>query len=267
MTDRYDWTPLWASLDRAGEQGRKIHVWWRDDDAVEVTLELNRLLALKETLAIPLTLAVIPENVRPGLASNLVGHTGLTVAVHGLGHRNHAPPGERKQELGSHLSLEEIILKLATALIQFQAHFSGLALPMLVPPWNRIAPAVTGALPSLGFSALSTFGSSKNQESVPELWRINTHIDPIDWRGTGSILDPEVLIADLAAQVDTRASGGSDEPLGLLTHHLVHDDDIWRWTSECLAHLARRSAVIWPGSTEWPQVDINPFELPADRPV
>jgi hypothetical protein len=65
-------------------------------------------------------------------------------------------------------------------------------------------------------------------------------VDPIDWHGTGSLADPALIVANLAGAVERRVAGGAnrDEPIGFLTHHLVHDDVIWTLCERLIAHLA-----------------------------
>ena len=62
--------------------------------------------------------------------------------------------------------------------------FGQAASPVFVPPWNRIAPALLPRLRALGFRGLSTFRRSpRRAQPAPGLAQINTHLDPIDWRG------------------------------------------------------------------------------------
>ncbi len=63
------WQPLAEELDRWNHAGRIASFWLRDDDAVEPTARLDRLLGLTRTFAIPAVLAVIPA--RTDVASRL----------------------------------------------------------------------------------------------------------------------------------------------------------------------------------------------------
>ena len=98
----------------------------------------------------------------------------------------------------------------------------GKAFPMLVPPWNRIDAALLPHLRNLGYRALSGFGVARPQASVPV---VNTHIDLIDWRGMRGCRDHAVLIAGLVDHIGRARLTG--EPVGILTHHLVHDAGVW----------------------------------------
>jgi hypothetical protein len=109
--------------------------------------------------------------------------------------------------------------------------------PVLVPPWNRIAPGVVGALPGLGFAALSVFGP----EQAAALPMVNTHVDIIDWRGTRGGRDDAPLLADLARAI------GRGGPVGILTHHLVHDAQAWGFLDRLFALTADHPACRWAG--------------------
>ncbi len=118
-------------------------------------------------------------------------------------------------------------------------------LPVFVPPWNRIDPALAERLGSLGYIALSTFTPREGRLVAPGLVQINTHLDPINWRGGGGLLPADQLIHQLVVLLRDRREGRTDaeEPLGLLTHHLVHDAAIWGFTESCLARLLDGGAV------------------------
>ena len=74
---------------------------------------------------------------------------------------------------------------------------------------------------------------------VPGLVQINTHIDPIFWRGTRGLVPPDTLVAQTVSLLRDRRQGRADrdEPLGYLTHHLVHDADIWEFSRQFLTEL------------------------------
>ncbi len=64
MRDEFE-APILAALDRLQAQGKIAHFWLRDDDAVEPTSALDRVLSLTGASAVPLTLAVIPQPAGP----------------------------------------------------------------------------------------------------------------------------------------------------------------------------------------------------------
>ena len=132
-------------------------------------------------------------------------------------------------------------------LARLQALFGPRLLPMFVPPWNRIAPDLVPALADLGFAALSTFTPRHSPMAAPGLAQINTHLDPIDWKGTRSLVAPERLIAQVCDQLRDRRTGLADnaEPYGILTHHLVHDSAIWTFTEALITCLMQGPGQVW----------------------
>jgi predicted glycosyltransferase len=221
------------ALARAATAGKMIEFWWRDDDAVDTGPELDRLLDLAGRHGVPLALAVIPQGATAALASRLA-NLPVTVLVHGLAHRNHAPPGAKKQELG-YLPPAALAADLAVARAHLATLFGDRLLPVLVPPWNRIDPGLVPLLPAAGFAGLSTYGRQP-AAAVPGLVQANTHVDPIDWRGGGGLLSPASLFADLAARIEAIVDGSAPaEPIGLLTHHLVQDAWTWAWIERFVA--------------------------------
>ena len=92
-----EWHDLAAELDRWEEAGLVAPLWWRDDDAVAPTPQLDRLLALAD--GAPLALAVIPADVVRELAAALEFFPRVTVLHHGWRHANHAAqhPGAGKK--------------------------------------------------------------------------------------------------------------------------------------------------------------------------
>src|SRR5262249_21189618 len=71
--------------------------------------------------------------------------------------------------------------------------------------------------------------------AIARLAEVNTHVDIMDWQqrhflGTEACLD--LTIRHLAAKRTSAADAA--EPTGLLTHHLAHDEDAWRFTEQFL---------------------------------
>jgi hypothetical protein len=109
---------------------------------------------------------------------------------------------------------------LVRALSKMKSLYGRRLVPMFVPPWNRIAPAVAESLGKSGYEACSTFGHAPLDSSICE---INTHVDIIDFRGQRRCRDHGLLADSLAATL-THSLDGGQYPVGILSHHLVHDD-------------------------------------------
>lgn len=241
MADDAVWGPLLAELEPWRRAGRVADLWLRDDDAVEPTAALDRLLDLTAHHAIPALLAVIPAHAGEPLAARLAPEPGIAVAVHGWAHENHAPDGEKKQELGAHRPAGIVLAELARAKAVIDRLFAGQAALVLVPPWNRIDAALLPALAETGFAALSVFGRAK-QATIPI---VNTHVDIVDWHGGRSGKDHRGMVRELAAELRWRRETGSREPLGVLTHHLVHDEIAWLFLQGLFEATAGHPACRW----------------------
>jgi hypothetical protein len=236
------WVALDRELDAWHAAGRVATLWWRDDDAAAPSAALDRLLALGVGRA-PIALAVVPEPTGVDLARRLATAPLARVLQHGWGHRNHRPPGERSAEYAADRRLDVMTAELARGRDHLRDLFGARYLPVLVPPWNRIDAAVVAALPGLGIRALSVFGPRK----PGPIATVNTHADPIAWRaGRGFVGDAKAL-SDIVDHLAARRAGRVDagEPTGLLTHHRVHDDALWRFLDALLARTAAHPAARW----------------------
>src|SRR6266700_724088 len=89
------WPDLVDELDRWGSAGRVAMLWWRDDDAVAATAQLDDLLRLAGE--VPIALAVIPALARPELATALQGRPLVAVMQHGWQHANRAGHGRKSE--------------------------------------------------------------------------------------------------------------------------------------------------------------------------
>ncbi|CUX32761.1 polysaccharide deacetylase family protein [Rhizobium oryzihabitans] len=235
---------LVAALDECGRRGITADLWLRDDDAVEPTPALDTLLDLCGSFSAPVTLAVIPEMTTDKLAQHLDASDIAQVAVHGWSHMNYAGEKEKKQELGSHRDPAIVLDELQSGLDKLHDLHGGRLVPMLVPPWNRIDAAIVKELAGLGYRALSVFGPEKN--TLPPC--LNTHVDVIDWHGSRGGREDDILFAETAARIlKTTENGGAT---GILTHHLVHDDNVWRFLGRLFEVTAEHPAARWRSSKD-----------------
>lgn len=238
------WTALSDELGRWHADGLVADLWWRDDDAVDATPALDRLLSLTGAHGVRPVLAVIPARVHPSLISSLDAYPRVTVVQHGWAHTNHAAPPAKKCELGAGRPAAAVLAELRQGRERLAAVGGARFLPVLVPPWNRIAADVVAVLGGAGFTGLSTF--TPRGAAPPGLVQINTHADPIAWRHGGGLDAAAALTAataHLAAKREGRADAG--EATGLLTHHLVQDDATWDFLARFLDVTATHPAVRW----------------------
>lgn len=242
-----DWAPLHSELQIWQSEGLSLPFWWRDDDAVSDTPALRELARLSSNAGLPVHIAVIPAHADASLSDYLASMSGLIPLVHGWAHENHAPPDEKKAEFGAHRPIDALREDAERGFGKLHGLFGSRLKPVFVPPWNRITPDVIPALPSLGYRILSTSTPRPQRWAADRLEQINTHIDPIDWKGTRGLMDEAVLIAHLTQLLQDRRSGMADasEPLGLLTHHLVHDPAIWSFCVRLVDLLMSGPAEPW----------------------
>ncbi|WP_425901938.1 polysaccharide deacetylase family protein [Agrobacterium radiobacter] len=235
---------LVAALDECERRGIKADLWLRDDDAVEPTPALDTLLDLCAGFSAPVTLAVIPEMTTDRLAQHLDTSDIAQVAVHGWSHANYAGEKEKKQELGSHRDPAIVLDELQSGLDKLHDLHGGRLVPMLVPPWNRIDAGIVKELAGLGYRALSVFGPEKG--TLPPC--LNTHVDVIDWHGSRGGRDDGILFSETAARILRAAENGG--VTGVLTHHLVHDDNVWRFLRRLFEVTAEHPAARWRSSKD-----------------
>ncbi|MAY87840.1 MAG: polysaccharide deacetylase [Pseudooceanicola sp.] len=255
---KINWSPLDTELDHWRDEGRRIPIWWRDDDAIAATAPLDRLIGLSESYGLPLHLAVIPATAQPDLAHRLSAAPSVVPVVHGWAHRAHTPSTEKRAEFAASRPLPDRLMDAREGLTRLRQLLGGEAVaPMFVPPWNRIGRDLAPGLADMGYRFLSTYGPRATEPAAPGLITVNTHLDVIDWRGTRSLVPPEQLIAGLVAALKSRREGRTDtaELLGLLTHHLVHDTPIWEFTERLIDRLMQ--GPVQPWRAEAPQIKGN----------
>ncbi len=226
-------------------------LWWRDDDARAVTPQFRRLLVHLTRADAPLCLAVIPHGLDPELCAAVAPYARIVILQHGFDHLNGAgaPPSE--------FSPTEDPQDVAVRLVKGWALLQGFRrrLPVYVPPWNVLTPNVTAALAISGHRAVSGW----NGFSGPG--RIDAHLDLLRWRDGPRFAGSERILGRLTALLEQRRRQGQwDEPIGLLTHHLAHDEEAWRFLDELLLFPPLQEAAHWPDASSL-------FDLRASEPA
>lgn len=237
-----DWSPLRRELALWRSNGLALPMWWRDDDAVVPTPELEQLTRLSQELGLQVHLAVIPAQAQKSLADFLAEPSPCVPIVHGWAHQNNAPPGAKKAEFGHPRPASEHELKEALAIMR--ALFGAKLIPAFVAPWNRLHPSYEQVLRDLGYEIVSTFLARNAAHPVPGLLSVNTHVDPINWRGSRGLVEPAQIIDSCVSQLQARRTGDADilEPFGYLTHHLVHTKGIWDFSRAFLSEMLEGGA-------------------------
>ena len=230
------WKELDAALDAAARRGETIRFWWRDDDAGRPSPALTRLLETAERHHHPLALAVVPAWLEADVQGQIAASAEVTVLQHGYAHRNRAKKNEKSIELGGR-DTDRIVRQLKKGFAILEDAFGAAFLPVLVPPWNRIDPALYAHLGEQGYRGLSVFGRRREPEIAAGVSLVNTHIDPIDWRGTRGFAGEGMMVRRLIDHLD------SDEPIGFLSHHLAMDEPCWTFVERLMSTLTAHPAV------------------------
>lgn len=241
------WERVVDELDIWQKQKRRALFWWRDDDAVDVTPQLKRLVSLARAHDVSVGLSVIPVAATPALQRFVKQHDELDVLVHGFAHVNHARTHEAKREFGGARSRADMERDLSEGLALIRSGFGNRSIPVLVPPWNRISPRVVTQLPRLGFTGLSTWKPRPVGQRAQKLTQVNAHLDVIDWR-RGKVPKSESVVASLLLRKlrwrrlhPARAT----EPLGILTHHLLWSPEIEAVLGNLLKSTRKHPAARW----------------------
>lgn len=212
----------------------------RDDDAVDISPELLKLTELVEQWAIPLLLAVIPRFATSELGNFVSSRELIIPAVHGFAHVNHAPENVKKCEFGDERTFKELMEDMEHGRRILQKLFPNNLSNLFVPPWNRIGEKALVASRLVGFNGVSGFSWKNNYEGHNYL---NTHVDIIDWKNDKKGKSTGAIITEISRSFEISRQNGF-VPVGLLTHHLVHDEDAWAMLDE-LFEILNTKGIKW----------------------
>ncbi len=241
------WLSLHQELDNWSAQDTPATFWWRDDDAIAPGPKLDRLIGL--TANTGLLLAVIPAIVQRTLPSSLANIKHVYVAQHGYAHINHAPRGQGlgAWEIGLHRGEAAVMDDLAKGWDVLENLFETGFLPVLVPPWNRIDPALFSAIAAKQYLYVSAFGPRDPEQSVAGLIQVNSHCDPIRWKGGAHFGGDAKTLDQLTHHLQARRTGAVDasEPTGFLTHHIDLDSEGWDFCTKLASFIDQHPAAQW----------------------
>ena len=245
-----DWRDLVDELDRWADAGRVATLWWRDDDAVAPTVELDRLLTAAD--GVPISLSVVPGLAVAELADRLSREPQVTILQHGWRHTDHARQSERGQppsEYPDARAETEVSAELAVGRERLISLFARRALPVFVPPWHQFHNRFLPLLAAHGITAISRAGP-RDAETIAGLAQVNVHAVLMQWRGPpwitffGGI--PAALSRIIAHLRSRRLSDADmDEPTGILTHHLVEDAASYSFVAQLLKHTRAHKGALW----------------------
>lgn len=241
------WNLLTDELDMWQNAGRTATFWWRDDDAIQYTEQLEQLDQLSRTHSVPLSIAAIPARLQPSLIDFVKTRQNITVLQHGYAHQSHAAKGVKKIEIGGQREAGDIEAELRDGYHILSEAFGDQFLPVLVPPWNRIDVHAYALLTRVGFTGLSSMWARKEAFPVAGLHQVNCHLDPVNWRQDRGIIDEHLAIGQLHLHLFGRRTGflDADEPTGILSHHLDQTAEVWNFCDHLFKLLTEHPAASW----------------------
>ena len=154
-------------------------------------------------------------------------------------------------ELGGHRAIDIILDELRAGASHLANLHGDRFVSLLVPPWNRIDPPLLAHLPKIGYTGVSVFGPEKPSP----LRSVNTHVDLIDWKSTRGGRDPATLIQEIVARL--KHNFDTDGTVGLLTHHLVHDQNAWSFLEQLFDQTSGHPACRWTAISDIFQTRMN----------
>jgi predicted deacetylase len=231
--------PVVETLDAAD---RPCRVFFRDDDAGWDTPRLGALLDQFDRHGTPIDLAVIPTEITPPLARELVSRAAgspVRLHQHGYAHADHERAG-RKCEFGPARTRAEQQLDIGRGRERLIDAFGAHLDPVFTPPWNRCTDDTADALLANGIEVLSRDHTAArfDRQGLTEV------PVTVDWFGhrKGTRWTRHELALHLAASLR------SGRPLGVMLHHAVCNDAERRAIGDLLAvvdgHPAARPTTI-----------------------
>ncbi|QJB55774.1 polysaccharide deacetylase family protein [Pseudodesulfovibrio sp. zrk46] len=249
---------LFTELGKWAQAEMTASFWWRDDDAGEPCIELDRLIGLSDQYAAPCGLATIPVRAGEPLRKTLAEAPHVWVLQHGYAHVNHAPKGNGAWELGLHRPVSTVLDELRQGMLKLSQLFKERFVPVVVPPWNKMDPELLPYLPVMGFRGVSA--SYKAHRPVPpgDLRVADAHCDLLSWKGkdkSARFAGSEKCVTSLVDHLKDKRTGRTDEtePTCVLTHHLEMDEAAWDFMDTLLSVISGHPAATWVAPVDiWP---------------
>ena len=254
MSESIAWQALITELDMWQSASNTAAFWWRDDDAIEHTTQLEQLDRLSQRHHAPVSIAVIPARLQESLIDYIDGIEHFDVLQHGYAHHSYASRGVKKIEIGGQRDNSDIAKDLKKGFDILKEAFPGHFIPVLVPPWNRIEARCYSAISETGFTGVSSMWARKEAHPAAGLLQVNTHLDPVNWRHGRGFIDRATAIIQLQMHLRGRRIGflDEDEPTGILTHHLDQTEPVWKFCDELFSVIGNHPAAAWTdAATIW----------------
>lgn len=212
---------LFAVKEALDESPHPVTFFFRDDDGGWDDSRLFALMRLCSDYRMTLDVAVIPNEITPGLKARLQKFLVQSpqlfgIHQHGFAHVNHESDG-RKCEFGLSRNFNQQKNDIHMGQQILEREFGDLSDPIFTPPWNRCTIKTADCLVDLGFKYISRdetalpFGLD-GLEEIP----IN-----IDWfaKKKGIPLGKEAVGNNIAEKI----KGGNR--VGIMFHHALMDEN------------------------------------------
>lgn len=241
--DAADWDSLVRELDSWSAAGRVATLWLRDDDAVAWTPQLDRLFEAAGD--VPIALAVIPASAERSLVERVKSLSQVGVLQHGWRHINHlAPYGP--SEYPAQRRDEEVAAEFRAGRKRLSDMLGNQALPVFAPPYHGFDDRFLPLLAQSGLRSLSRKGPRSARQTAG-IFQTNVHVVLINWTEPPSFGDPGLMLQNIVAHLRARRLQQVDgeEPTGVLTHHLVQDEDSYAFLRQLIDLTAAHPAACW----------------------
>jgi hypothetical protein len=242
------WEQLTKELDLWERDGAVATFWWRDDDAVDDTPQLD--LLLRHAGEIPLAIGVVPGLATRSLAEKLAKHESVVVLQHGWRHANHALAGY--DEYPASRPTEEVSQEISDGRRFLTALFGPQTIPVFTPPWHGFDACFLPLLRRNGIIGISRMGPRLAAFAAEGVFAANAHMAPIKWSTPPSFGDDDVYIGRVIDHLRGRRLGRYDatEATGLLTHHLVQNEKSYALISRFVEVVSEHPAAAWTGAKD-----------------
>jgi hypothetical protein len=130
--------------------------------------------------------------------------------------------------------------------------FGTWALPVLVPPWNRFDEAFLLLLLRSGLTGISRALPRRSPQPAPGVIEVNVHIDLVAWTAGRRFIGEEAALCGLVSHLRARRRKvvNAEEPTGILTHHLLLDEETDVFLGQLIAISTTHPAARWLGAAE-----------------
>jgi SAM-dependent methyltransferase len=249
------WDALEHEVQAWLDSGGSGKLWVRDDDATTAEPRLLELIELCKREAVPLTMAIIPLPMTVDLVGLIADQPHVTPIQHGFDHQNREESTDKpKSEFPTERATVEALRSIQLGWYILHEAFGERALPVFCPPWGTLAPKFQDRLQDLGFAGYS------GSRVASEIYRRGTRPTGLSLAGAhvavnrtrrsgGPELADQRILEILTATIRAIRLDGSNEPVGIMTHHWGVDEGV-RHFLQRLFDVTRGAGATWTNAQE-----------------